>query len=417
MPTFVNRNLKRRQPNIPKNRRLKRRPKRILPSSRVSKVIKSKMRVLRRYNNNPNLRGGGSVNYSTMRARPEHITRGRDLRISPAGMCFLKCAFAPPDFASTMVRGIPDNFRGMSLLKQHHFTGQATMVTGLDHYFLLCPVPGIAYFYLTLPAGTALTAANAVFLPAAYADLASLFGNENTAANTVNSFRLISNHLEIINTSNSMNWSGSITSFKLPIKHIIRYGGVDLHAVTGLDGINSTSSNIYSAAFRDGIYTGCYNTGNDFPFIPVLEGVATAKIPFNIQASDFGQLDCSSAGAIPGFYNDFESSIIKVTGLTTNVSYIIKAWSCVEYTVVPSSVLYGYQSISPQCDTLALRAYREIVLSLPVAVTSRENANFWQRVLSILRTITMAGSYIPGPVGGISRGANMITNGIASLSM
>lgn len=53
-------------------------------------------------------------------------------RLTNDGLAFLKCAFAPPDFSDTQVRGIPDNYRGKTLLKKHRLTASTTLFATSD---------------------------------------------------------------------------------------------------------------------------------------------------------------------------------------------------------------------------------------------------------------------------------------------
>ena len=64
-----------------------------------------------------------------------------------------------------------------------------------------------------------------------------------------------------------------------------------------------------------------------------------------------------------------------------------------------------------------MKVYRELINSLPIAVPAADNANFWQRVLSIIRTISGVGAMIPGPYGMISSGVNTITGALTELTM
>lgn len=110
-----------------------------------------------------------------------------------------------------------------------------------------------------------------------------------------------------------------------------------------------------------------------------------------------------------------ESLCLKISGVTTTNSVIFKTWACVEYTALDNSVVYEYQRGSPPEDERALKLYREIALSLPIGVPVRENADFWQRVLRIIRSISAVGAALPGPYGAISSGVNAVTTGISEL--
>lgn len=336
--------------------------------------------------------------------------------LSADGLAFLKCAFAPPDFAETQVKGIPDNYRGKTLLKKHRYTAPFTVLPSLDYYLLLLPTPGIAFWYLTTATGVKPDKLS-VWTAVAYSDIAQLFPNANDAANIVNNYRYVSNHFELISTTNAMLWTGAIETFKLNPTLIQRTGTTDMYSITGLNGVNSTQNAMYSGPSVKGVYLGCYNAQADFPFQPVLEGIMTGKVPAVIGTSDWGMLDAVGVQCFPGFYNGFESACIKMTGMTSTNTFILKTWACVEYQVVPTSTLVDYTQVSPQLDAVALRAYREIMISLPISVTSAENEAFWRRVLTILRAITSVGSRVPGPYGMISGGANAVLSGINTLTL
>jgi hypothetical protein len=345
----------------------------------------------------------------------------RRLRITPrkpgvtdSGVAFLKCAFAPPDFTATSIAGVPDDFRGLSLVRKHRFVGSQSILAVNDYYFILAPVPGISYFVGTTLSGVAPTATT-VWTGVNYADYVSTFGATNiTTADQVDKFRFVSNHFELIPTINQMTWSGNIQAWKIPLSVRVRGSAgasTDLWTIDGLSGVNSTLANQYSAPFIKGVYTACYSSNPEFLFNPMLEGIST--IPFVMASGvDFGQI--SGPNAIPGFDNGFESIVIKVSGVSTNETCLIKTWACVEYQCKPDSVLYPFQSLSP-CDKIAMELYREIILGLPVGVPFEENESFWNRVLQIIHQLSGVGSALPGPYGMASRGVNLLSGAALSL--
>lgn len=391
--------------------RLRRRP---LRSSAVpGKVLKSRLRRLKRRMNRPSLGGSSTASYT---GRPRLIP-GPHPALTQAGMAFLKCAFAPPDFSETQVQGIPDMFRGKSLLKKHRLVTTTTFSGGTDYYILLLPIPGFSYFLGTTVAGVA-PASTIVFTGVPYADYSALFPAANPA-DIVNSFRFVSNHFEIINQTNQMSWSGAISILKLPVKFVVRPDpsfSDRIFGITGLQSILSTNANQYNGSFFDGGYTGAYNIAPDFEFVSVPENIG--NVPLSIAAYDFGQINVAGR-SFTGFDNSMESILIKITGITaaTAVSAMIKTWSCVEYTALDNSSIYEYQTVSPPLDEFALRLYRETAIALPIGVKFSQNADFWKRVLSIIRTLSGAGRFLPGPYGLISSGINTAANGIASLTM
>lgn len=118
------------------------------------RFVKNKLRKLKRELNNPKLSKTATSNRLGI-GRP--VPGGRN--ITTAGFNFLKCAFAPPDFSSTQVTGVPDEFRGMTLLKKHAFTTSLTVAPANDYYILLLPVPGVTMFMATVATGTPILAA------------------------------------------------------------------------------------------------------------------------------------------------------------------------------------------------------------------------------------------------------------------
>jgi hypothetical protein len=173
---------------------------------------------------------------------------------------------------------------------------------------------------------------------------------------------------------------------------------------------------MYTGKVYEGVFGGCFSTSPDFLWKPVLENVT--NIPAAISAADFAQITSNVAGyAIPGFDNGFESAIVRIQGMNQDQSFTIKSWACVEYQPQVNSSIYEYSNPSPPLDPTAIALYREIALSIPVGVPVHMNSGMWQRVLQIIKTLTMAGSYLPGPYGALSSGVNLATNALSQLTM
>jgi hypothetical protein len=338
-------------------------------------------------------------------------------RLTPGGEAFLKCAFAPPDFAASAPTGVPDDFRGTSLLKKHRLVSTFNCTSSsTDCYILLTPsVGGVAYWTALVAAGTGFPSTGN-FTPVYYSDTTALFSGPGAMASNFTKFRYVSNHIELIPTMNQMSWAGSIQAWKIPIAMAIRSTTTvadNLYTVTGLESINATNANQYTGPANLGVYSAAYNTGANFDFQPIIEGVV--QVPNSIvSGTDYGRL----AGAIGGIDPNFDSVIIKISGMGTNVlnSFIVKTWACIEYQVQVNSSVYEYQTLSP-CDPYAMELYRAIILQLPVGVSFLDNDGFWQRVLGIIKTVSGALSAIPGPYGAIAGGVNAISTGIESLTL
>jgi hypothetical protein len=354
------------------------------------------------------------------------LVRSSKPRISESGMSFLKCAFAPPDFANSNVQGIPDDYQGKSLVKKHRLiSSQAFSSASTDYYFLILPTPGYAYWVTTVTAGTPILATT-FFTGVPYSDCATLFNSGGTAglsvADIVDKFRFVSNHFEIVPTANQMTWSGNIQSWKFPAQLIVRQNNLiagaetaDIYSITGLQALNATNADQYTGPFNLGVYSGAYNTGAKFDFSALMEYATVIPSIASVNTGDFGQLVASNLG-FTGFDNQFESLMVKVTGMGTNTANtaIIKAWACVEYQALPGTGYYEFQGLSP-CDPVALDLYRKIINQLPPGVSFVDNEGFWQRVLQIIRQISGGMSVVPGPYGMMAGGVNRISDALEEL--
>lgn len=335
-------------------------------------------------------------------------------KVSKDGMSFLKCAFAAPDFATTQIAGVPDKYSGDTLVKQHLLQVPFVFLPSVDTYILLLPVPGYAYWQTTVATGTPILATT-VFTGVPYSDNASMgFGSILTSADVVSRFRYVSNHMEIVNTTNNMSWTGSVQAWKMPIQMTFMNNSLALRqTITGLQGCNSTGTRQYTAPFNLGVYAGCYSAGCTFEWNSIVEGLS--QIPESpLPTIDFGTLN--PPGAFTGFDNGFQSMLFKVAGVQApGNSCVIKTWACVEYEAVSNSALYEYQRTSPANDPIALELYERLIKELPVGVSYLDNDSFWQRVLNIVRRVSGLASAIPGPYGLAAGGVNSITTALDAL--
>lgn len=341
-------------------------------------------------------------------------------RMSSDGVAFLKCAFAPPDFQATRIGGVPDNFEGQSLVKKHRYIQATSFAANQDVYYILAPVPGYAYFTASVAAGSGITNAT-VFTGVPYSDLQTLFGtdaNGKQAADIITKYRFVSNHFELVPTTNAMSWTGTIQAFKIMVASSVAQGAAagDLLNLTGLQGCNNTNANQYTGPFNLGVYTGAYNQASTFDFQMVVENQPSLPRSLDTANGDFGQFQ--GTPYIPGLDNQFETTCIVVSGVGSNTdnTAIIKTWACVEYIINPGSGLYEYTTFSPR-DEVAMQVYRKLIQELPVGVCYLDNANFWKRVLEIIRTISGGLSLVPGPYGLAAGGVNSIANAISQLTM
>jgi len=354
----------------------------------------------------------------------------RAVRLSDAGRAFLKCAFAPPDFNVDPGKGIPDQYAGKTLTRKDVLTSSLSGTAGRDDYYIIAPTPGVAFWFASTNPGVAPTAATvwqAFSFPSAFGS-GSLFGDEASGgslrATNVDAFRYASLCAGIYPTSNLMMYSGSIQVWKAPLKQTFENDFLSIPTsppttinvseltVAGLESASSVPTENYSHSFIDGMYTVAGNNQPDFPFKPILE--AYSRVPSNTTgASMFGVLNGPYLGL-----GDTDATIVKVATPAGAVnSFVLKVWACTEFKVNTSSPFYQYAGTSPHHDPLALELYRRCLSELPLAVVCAENAKFWESVLRILRGLSSAASYVPGPIGMIGKGVGMVTDGISALAM
>jgi hypothetical protein len=335
--------------------------------------------------------------------------------ITPQGISFLKCAFAAPDFDGTSVYGVPDDFGGKSLAIKHRTVIPVTFAANNDVYFMQAPVPGIAYYTCVKPAGTALVAGD-TWTPLSYPNFTNIFSTNTTGNSLTQKFRIVSNHFELVCATNNNNWTGNVQAFKIPVQMYEAQAAAapfsNYFSMSGVGGINAADVDMYVGPFNLGTYAGAFNRGANFEFNPVLRD--QVNLPIAPGPGDFTQL----LGLVPGFDNNMETLVIKVSGVGVNPnnSAIIKAWSCVEYQFTPGTVMYESQILHCNPDPVALEIYKKLSLELPVGVSYLDNANFWERVLKVLASLGMSLSSLPGPYGMVAGGVGTIATGIRDIA-
>lgn len=339
-------------------------------------------------------------------------------KLTTAGLNFLKCAFAPPDFAFTGDMGIPDKSPVRRLLKRHRLVSPFIVPSDQDRYFVILPTPGVAAWTCTAPAGVPIPLTQ-VFTPIQYSDYSSLFGASGitgSEANIVTAFRYVSNAFELVPTANEMTWSGNIQIWKAPVKLELRSSSaspVASFSVSGLQSVNGNNADMYVDKFTRGGYSMAAKCTSEFEWQQIVE--AQNNLPTSLGVGDFGQLAGGTNGAITGI-GQMDAIIVKISGVSADETCILKFWSCVEYQVNPGTSLYEYSHSGAPCDELALQVYNEVAKTLPVGVSYLDNDTFWQRVLRIIRAASGGLSVLPGPYGVAFSGVNAITTALEELT-
>jgi hypothetical protein len=356
--------------------------------------------------------------------------RSARVALSKAGINFLKCAYASPDFAIDPGMGIPDNYDNLALMRKDVFTNsfnfKAADTTGTDTWILLMPTPGIAYWVATTVGGE-FPKQDTKWSPVFNVSFNTLFGKPTDQTvdtpldpvergNNVTKFRYASNVLEITPTSNFTQFAGSITVWKLPVALIDgaqTFGSGTSQtsrlqkALVGLEGLSRVAPDNKPFKFLDGAYSMAVNTESEWPFEPILSGVT--RIPGLGQGSTtnstFGQFDGDFVG-----FGHLQTVVMRVSSPDKAInSAIIKTWSCIEYQPNPGSAFYEFAGTSPEIDPVALKLYRDIALKIPVAVTVADNDSFWSdRVMPVIRNFLKVGRIVGTVVPQVGAAMNVI---------
>lgn len=350
--------------------------------------------------------------------------------MSKAGVAFLKCAFAAPDFNTDPGEGIPDKYQGKTLMRKDVTTSSVSATANKDTFYLIAPTPGVSYWKVEVAAGTLpLTSDN--WTPVYVPGFETLFGVTGTTgaksrADQVSMFRYASMCIGIYPTSNLMQFAGSITCWKLPLRmeqatYIVNVGTTPVvnisqvgWIVNGLDGVSKVSPDNYAGTFIEGIYSQSVCNEDEFEFQPILEGLYELPL-LGTSGGNPGQMYSNLDGDVLGM-GHMDSILVRVSSPTASVNnFIMKTWSCIEYRVNPNSALYQSAKDSPGLDEVALAAYREIAKNVPVAVPYHQNAHFWERVSKMLQAMLKGASYVPGPVGELATGIQATTKALQTL--
>lgn len=344
-------------------------------------------------------------------------------KVSPEGEMFLKCAFSAADFDGSGTYGVPDDYAGKSLAMKYRNVSAFNCAATTDYYILVLPIPGYAYFTTAVTAGVA-PVAGTVWTGVQYPNFASIFGtNVANVSQMVTKFRYVSQHIEMVPTTNANTWTGNVQVFKLPIQLADKSSdtaGVytNTYKMTGISGVNGTDADMYTGPFNLGTYCGAFNRGgSSWDFAEILDGFT--QWPENPLGSDFGIVAASTNAYLTGFDNNFESILLKISGIGSNAndSFLMKNWACVEYQFTPGTAMYEMQMNHVNCDEEAMRLYREVAINLPVGVSFLDNANFWNRVLAIIRRVSGSLSVLPGGYGMMAAGAHGIATGLEALTL
>lgn len=345
-------------------------------------------------------------------------------RLTENGLAFLKCAFAAPDFSVDPGKGIPDQFHGRTLTIKDCFTTALSFNPGVDTYILIAPVPGYAYFI-----GNSASVGGpppSLFTGVPFPTYDTNFGPTGTdSENKFSKFRYASMAAGLYPTSNFMQFSGSIQAWRvdLNLAETLNLAITDTAPVAsnyfvakriqGLQGVtNLVPRDNYSESFIKGAYTFAFDKTQDFEWQDFVSGNQFQETggPAASRLSWDGVRNLTGLGNV-------NTIVYKIsTPLDAVNTALFRVWNCIELQPDTNSALFQFSGVSPPHDPVAIEMYQNFKMRFPVALPCVENAKFWETVLRMIRTVSQAGTFLPGPAGVISGGIHTITealNGIA----
>lgn len=368
--------------------------------------------------------------------------------LSKAGTDFLKCAFAAPDFADDQGAGLPLGGDHRVLLKKHRFettlslAGAAT--TGTSYYFIAAPTPGQAFWVCDVAGNTALDGstlwnsksfndcfgANGLFTDSAikradnvtsfrYASLAAEIKDLTSAYTSTGGLRVQKLDLKqcLVNTNynilqcdkqgftNPIKVSGtgftdsaatptalSISQLSIPVSQPI---------LSGLEATGVEFSRAYVGHPKKGAFSIATRARDDSAFRPIIENYQNLS-----NGSMYGKLNAPYLG-IDDAMNSLFFRVDVPASVTLSIQ--LRAWACVEYTVVNSSALYEYSRLAPPRDALAMQLYYKYAEQLPIAVEAWQNDFSWEKLWAWVKTaLATAAAVLPGPAGVVASTAGAL---------
>lgn len=364
---------------------------------------------------------------------------GSGLQMSLNSRRFLQTMFAPYDFAQVGCSGVPDEFGGPSFVVMQRQLFTLTQSTTQDQYIVVSPSPQVAYWSHTRTAGTSLTS-SAVFTGVAFADQ-SIFGGGDSAGpgEVANRIRVLGMTAEAKCTGALLSTTGVFSVARGDVgfetmsdpQTIAALGG-QVSGNVSVVGPRSTANGItaasnYTGEFIKGFYSVARHMGpwtmaapydvNDDP------GTTTISIPYYAPTSDDGPSDgvyqvssVSIGSRFNWFDNNMESIFVKIPAVAANpATCTFEVIMTVEVSPAKNSAFAKIAAVSPEHDQAALDLYTHIAQSLPIAVPSAQNFNFWKLVVDIAKTAGSIASHVPGPIGWIGGGVRDIATGVDDL--
>jgi len=344
------------------------------------------------------------------------------LKLTAAGVDFLKCALAPRDFTGIKAGGVPDNFSGKTMSYTFRSQFPITTVANNNFHCMGLPVPGTAFYYQNRPPGNV----EGNWIQQQFPAAGALFGTGAYLTQHVTRFRIISHVIEVKPTSSVLNNSGVISAARLE--------NVALNAAVVSDtpdiSINGTADIVtgeplaqaqfmssmpgfYSGHFNLGVYgMGANNQGS-------WEWSDFFQQPVNIPSSETPNAGSSVNFPGVGGFGKFSAPSFSVEGVATGttVSFVVYVEQCVEFEIRPGSMLANMLHDRLEPDPAALLVYNEAMRKLPSFVCAKENSGFWEKVLKVISAVAAGTAPLLGPYAPVAGAIAGVTGTLADMDL
>lgn len=316
---------------------------------------------------------------------------------------FLKCAFAPNDFATTGFVGVPDQYSGLVYSAAMEHVETISLAPGQTKYLLLAPSVGVAYIE-----SSSLTGIWQNHKYATFDDMISYVSNPaGEVADQVHfsQFRYVSQTLELTNTTPLLSRGGVIKVQDVPLRYAAAINQSSDYVIAKVNGLPATMTRkVYADDASHGVYTVAVNQEEEFDWFTPLTGV---QYDLTLDFGEHGAvLEAHAPGgswatwAMKGWDNGFGSKLVQITAPDgQGQTFEIKTTACVEFRPEPDTLLAAVAHSSPQYNAVEMAIYHRLASRLPIAVRRADNAGFWEWVRKTAAAVFTGLSILPGPYG------------------